>query len=175
MNYRLIGLVIVAAFMPGWPSSCLGRGSQKAAPTSGVYVYGPPTSGESTTVQFYPKNWRGPRYAYPQAYYFKYPPFRRPVSTYVDRFVAPTTPGRGVNVTQLTGRAYIDQTFFTGATTNAEIWAIRRKGEVPDLPASARVNYPAQTRLAPVIGPLPNRPMSRSSFERMRTAVERRP
>jgi hypothetical protein len=156
MNYRL-GCFAAAVVLICWLSPARLEAHGTVDPVDGVYVYGPPTAGQSTSVYHYPKNWRGPRYAYPQTYYFKFPPFRRPVHL------------RG-------GRYYLDQNFFSGATTNAEIWAIRRKGEVPSLPASARMNYPAQTRLAPVIGPfLPNRAMSRSTFERTRTTVEQPP
>ncbi|MGH7137982.1 MAG: hypothetical protein ACREHD_19710 [Pirellulales bacterium] len=152
MRNRL-SLLLGALVLSGWSASfCF---AQTWGPTSGVYVYGPPTAGQSTSVFHYPKSWRGPRYSYPQAYYFKFPPFRRPVKFHG------MTP-------------YLDQTFFTGATTNAEIWAIRRKGEVSNLPASARVPLPAQTRLAPTIGPLPKRPLSPATFERRRPPIQRR-
>ena len=153
MNYRLACVVAAVLLTPWLSSACLAHGNLD--PVDGVYVYGPPTPGQSTSLYHYPKSWRGPRYAYPQTYYFKFPPFRRPVHF------------RG-------GSYFLDQNFFSGATTNAEIWAIRRKGEVPNMPASAQINYPAQTRLAPVIGPLPNRPMSRGTFERTRSSLQPR-
>ncbi|HVX15594.1 MAG TPA: hypothetical protein VHC22_30690 [Pirellulales bacterium] len=154
MNYRIVGLAVLMAFAAGPAATCFAQG-KAIRPVSGMYVYGPPTAGQSTSVAHYPKNWRGPRYSYPQTYYFKNPPFRRPL-------------------TLIGGTPYIDQTFFTGATTDAEIWAIRRKGEVPNLPASARVSYPAQTGLAPVIGPLPKRQLSPATADRRRPAMQRR-
>lgn len=162
MHNRLTLLLAVLALTWWSASACFGQstdgptsGSYVYVPPtagqspSGVYVYGPPTVGQSTSVYHYPKSWRGPRYSYPQTYYFKYPPFRRPVKF------------RGLT-------PYLDQTFFSGATTNAEIWAIRRKSEVPNLPAYARIPVPAQTRLAPTIGPLPKRKLSPGTFERRR-------
>lgn len=144
MSYRMSCLAATLALTPLLAATCFAA-PRSWSPVSGVYVYGPPTAGQSTPVQHYPKYWRGPRYSYPQTYYFKFPPFRRPV-----HFVGLTP--------------YIDQTFFTGSTTNAEIWAVRRKGEVPNLPASARVPLPPSTRLAPTIGPLPKRGLRPGTF-----------
>lgn len=140
--------LLAALVLAWWPAST-GLGQSGISPVSGVYVYGPPTVGHSTSVFPYPKSWRGPRYSYPQTYYFKFPPSRRPV-------------------TFRQGRVYLDPTFFSGATTDAEIWVVRRKGEVANLPASARSPLPAQLKLAPTIGPLPKRALSRGTFERQR-------
>jgi hypothetical protein len=160
MHHCLVLLVIMASFALGLTSTCFGQQRPIWSPPSGVYVYGPPTRGQSTSTQFYPKNWRGPRYTYPQSYYFKFPPFRRPVKMYA---------GNGP-----IGTWVLDQTFFSGATTNAEIWAIRRKGEVANLPDSARRSLPAHTRLVPVVGPLPKRGLSQGTFERTRPPLRPR-
>ena len=135
MCCRIVTLLALAACTLGPVATCLG---QNISPVSGVYTYGPPTPGHATPVFHYPKSWRGPRYSYPQAYYFKFPPGRRPVTI---------TP-HGV---------FINQLFFSEATTDAEIWAVRRKGEVTNLPDSARFPLPAKNRLAPTVGPLPAR------------------
>jgi hypothetical protein len=155
VKYRILGLMSIITCTAGLASTCFASHGVRD-PVGGIYVYGPPTAGESTSVYHYPKSWRGPRYAYPQAYYYKFPPFRRPVYF------------RG-------GGIYLDQNFFSGATTNAEIWAIRRKGEVANLPASAREPLPATTRLVHTIGPLPKRELGRGTFERTRPARQFRP
>lgn len=155
MIYRIAGVVVLAGVAPWFTPTCLGQ-LGRWAPASGVYVYGPPTRGQSTSAQFYPKNWRGPRYTYPQTYYFKFPPFRRPVQ------FQGLTP-------------YVDATFFSGATTDAEIWAIRRKSEVVNLPDSARLPLPAHTRRVPVVGPLPKREVHRSAIERGRPPMRATP
>jgi hypothetical protein len=144
MNYRILSLAILVVVAPAWTSTCFGGSPSRFTPTSGVYVYGPPTVGHSTPVFPYPKSWRGPRYAYPETYYFKFPPGRRPVQF----------SRRGLSV---------DPTFFSGATTNAEIWVVRRKGEVDNLPDSARFPQTSGRGIVPVIGPLPKRAYS-SSF-----------
>jgi hypothetical protein len=142
MNYRILSLVMFAAFALGMAATCVAG----TDPVDGVYVYGPPTVGHSTSVYHYPKSWHGPRYTYPQTYYFKFPPGRRPVKIRAN----------GV---------FIDPLFFHGATTDAEIWAVRRKGEMADLPTAARFPLPASKRLAPTVGPLPARPLSPARSE----------